>query len=386
MGSNSSEQTAGNRRFAWTVILAILAVLVAILGGAYTVWRLSARESYETSHPQRAVNVSLTAEDYEPSEDGPTPLRVKGTTSDGEEVNGYALVKTELCNLMLEPGSYEIGVAGPVIGPDGTLYRAPEGVLKITVPTSGATTPIGFELTVADPDSVTATDAYEAYDTLLRAGADDEMSRELRAAANDRYQTTEQEEPDEKDEPAAPHDAEGQGAPSRDSEAQGSEPQASSFPFTPNCKLDKESGEILQGLARVVAWWRSESVDDIMRDLLVRLYCRRIEDVQRESFYSGLVFLWNKLFRIEKEGRAHVVHSLAEGKEALEGMISFWAYAGEAHTRSHITNYLYNKCNITGLSAIDDENTLRQAFLALFVGFSGRTHVDFREREMRFLY
>ena len=239
MGSNSSEQTAGNRRFAWTVILAILAVLVIILGGAYTVWRLSARESYETSHPQRAVNVSLTAEDYEPSEDGPTPLRVKGTTSDGEEVNGYALVKTELCNLMLEPGSYEIGVAGPVIGPDGTLYRAPEGVLKITVPASGATTPIGFELTVADPDSVTATDAYEAYDTLLRAGADDEMSRELRAAANDRYQTTEQEEPDEKDqkdqkaEPAAPHDAEGQGAPSRDSEAQGSEPQASSFPFTP---------------------------------------------------------------------------------------------------------------------------------------------------------
>lgn len=159
-----------------------------------------------------------------------------------------------------------------------------------------------------------------------------------------------------------------------------------SFPFTPNCKLDKESGEILQGLARVVAWWRSESVDDIMRDLLVRLYCRRIEDVQRESFYSGLVFLWNKLFRIEKEGRTHVVHSLAEGKEALEGMISFWAYAGEAHTRSHITNYLCNKCNITGLSAIDDENTLRQAFLALFVGFTGRTLVDFREREMRFLY
>ena len=159
-----------------------------------------------------------------------------------------------------------------------------------------------------------------------------------------------------------------------------------SFPFTPNCKLDKESGEILQGLARVVAWWRSESVDDIMRDLLVRLYCRRIEDVQRESFYSGLVFLWNKLFRIEKEGRAHVAHSLAEGKEALEGMISFWAYASEDHTRSHITNDLCNKCNITGLSAIDDENTLRQAFLALFVGFTGRTLVDFREREMRFLY
>lgn len=159
-----------------------------------------------------------------------------------------------------------------------------------------------------------------------------------------------------------------------------------SFPFTPNCKLDKESGEILQGLARVVAWWRSESVDDIMRDLLVRLYCRRIEDVQRESFYSGLVFLWNKLFRIEKEGRAHVAHSQAEGKEALEGMISFWAYASEEHTRSHITNYLCNKCNITGLSAIDDENTLRQAFLALFVGFTGRTLVDFREREMRFLY
>lgn len=159
-----------------------------------------------------------------------------------------------------------------------------------------------------------------------------------------------------------------------------------SFPFTPNCKLDKESGEILQGLARVVAWWRSESMDDIMRDLLVRLYCQRIEDVQRESFYSGLVFLWNKLFRIEKEGRAHVVHSLAEGKEALEGMISFWAYASEEHTRSHITNYLCNKCNITGLSAIDDENTLRQAFLALFVGFTGRTLVDFREREMRFLY
>lgn len=159
-----------------------------------------------------------------------------------------------------------------------------------------------------------------------------------------------------------------------------------SFPFTPNCKLDKESGEILQGLARVVAWWRSESVDDIMRDLLVRLYCRRIEDVQRESFYSGLVFLWNKLFRIEKEGRAHVAHSLAEGKEALEGMISFWAYASEDHTRSHITNYLCNRCNITELSAIDDENTLRQAFLALFVGFTGRTLVDFREREMRFLY
>ena len=230
MGSNSSAQTAGNRRFALTVILAILAVLVAILGGAYTVWRLSARESYETSHPQRAVNVSLTAEDYEPSEDGPTPLRVKGTTSDGEEVSGYALVKTELCNLMLEPGSYEIGVAGSVIGPDGTLYRAPEGVLKIKVPDSGATTPIGFELTVADPDSVTATDVYEAYDTLLRAGADDEMSRELRTAADDRYQTTEKDAQDEKD---APHDAEKQDAPSQNSDAQGSEPQASTFPFTP---------------------------------------------------------------------------------------------------------------------------------------------------------
>lgn len=231
---SSSTRTAGERRFTWTVTLTILAVLIAILGGAYTVWRLSARESYETSHLQRAVNVSVTAAGYEPSEDEPAPLRVKGTTSDGEQVSGYALVKAEPCNLMLEPGSYEVGVAGPVIGSDGTLYRAPEGVLKIEVPDSGATTPIGFELTAADPDSVTATDAYEAYDMLLKAGADDEMSRELRTAANNRYQTIEMEEQDEKDaldekdESSESRGTEGQDAPTRSPE-----PQASTFPFTP---------------------------------------------------------------------------------------------------------------------------------------------------------
>lgn len=222
MGSSRSAQTAGERRFVATVILATIAVLLAVLGCSYTAWRLSARASYEASHPRRAVSVSVAAEGFVPSENGPVPLLVEGTTSSGEQVSGYALVKADPCNLMLEPGSYEVGVAGAVIGTDGALYRAPEGALKIEVPDAGAAAPIGFELAAADPGDVTASSVYEAYDALLRAGADGDMSRELRAAADGRYQTTKEEEPD-----APTQDVEAQDAPTQDPEV-----LASTFPFT----------------------------------------------------------------------------------------------------------------------------------------------------------
>ena len=220
-------RSAGERRWVATVILAVLAVLVAVLGGAYAAWRLSARAAYEASHPERAVSVSVTAAGYSPSEEGPAPLRVEGTTADGRQVSGYALVELDPCSLMLEPGSYAIGVAGSVIGSDGTLYRASADSLKIEGADSGATTPIGFELAVADPGGVTATDVYEAYDALLRAGADDETSRELRAAADDRYQTAEKNE-----EPEAQRDQTTDTQP-QDAEPRGTQPQAPAFPFTP---------------------------------------------------------------------------------------------------------------------------------------------------------
>ena len=220
-------RSAGERRWVATVTLAVLAVLVAVLGGAYAAWRLSARAAYEAAHPERAVSVSVTAAGYSPSEEGPAALRVEGATADGEQVSGYALVELDPCSLMLEPGSYAIGVAGSVIGSDGTLYRASADSLKIEVPDSGATTPIGFELAVADPGGVTATDVYEAYDALLRAGADGETSRELRAAADDRYQTAEKNE-----EPEARRD-QTTGAQPQDAEPQDAQPQAPAFPFTP---------------------------------------------------------------------------------------------------------------------------------------------------------
>lgn len=230
-------RSAGERRWVATVILAVLAVLVAVLGGAYAAWRLSARAAYEASHPERAVSVSVTAAGYSPSEEGPAALRVEGTTADGEQVSGYALVELDPCSLMLEPGSYAIGVAGSVIGPDGTLYRASADSLKIEVPDSGATTPIGFELAVADPGGVTATDVYEAYDALLRAGADGETSRELRAAADDLYQTAEKnEEPETQRDQTTdtqPQDAELKGAQQQVVETQDTQSQAPAFPFTP---------------------------------------------------------------------------------------------------------------------------------------------------------
>lgn len=230
-------RSAGERRWVATVILAVLAVLVAVLGGAYAAWRLSARAAYEASHPERAVSVSVTAAGYSPSEEGPAPLRVEGTTADGEQVSGYALVELDPCSLMLEPGSYAIGVAGSVIGSDGTLYRASADSLKIEVPDSGATTPIGFELAVADPGGVTATDVYEAYDALLRAGADGETSRELRAAADDRYQTAEKnEEPEAQRDQTTdtqPQDAELKGTQQQVVETQDTQSQAPAFPFTP---------------------------------------------------------------------------------------------------------------------------------------------------------
>ena len=230
-------RSAGERRWVATVILAVLAVLVAVLGCAYAAWRLSARAAYEASHPERAVSVSVTAAGYSPSEEGPAALRVEGTTADGEQVSGYALVELDPCSLMLEPGSYAIGVAGSVIGPDGTLYRASADSLKIEVPDSGATTPIGFELAVADPGGVTATDVYEAYDALLRAGADGETSRELRAAADDLYQTAEKnEEPETQRDQTTdtqPQDAELKGAQQQVVETQDTQSQAPAFPFTP---------------------------------------------------------------------------------------------------------------------------------------------------------
>ena len=225
-------RSAGERRWVATVILAVLAVLVAVLGGAYAAWRLSARAAYEAAHPERAVSVSVTAAGYSPSEEGPAALRVEGTTAGGRQVSGYALVELDPCSLMLEPGSYAIGVAGSVIGPDGTLYRASADNLKIEVPDSGATTPIGFELAVADPGGVTATDVYEAYDALLRAGADGETSRELRAAADDRYQTAEKnEEPEAQRDQTT--DTQPQDAQRQDVETQDTQSQAPAFPFTP---------------------------------------------------------------------------------------------------------------------------------------------------------
>lgn len=230
-------RSAGEHRWVATVILAVLAVLVAVLGGAYAAWRLSARAAYDAAHPERAVSVSVTAAGYSPSEEGPAPLRVEGTTADGEQVSGYALVELDPCSLMLEPGSYSIGVAGSVIGPDGTLYRASADSLKFEVPDSGATTPIGFELAVADPGGVTATDVYEAYNALLRAGADDETSRELRAAADDRYQTAEKnEEPEAQRDQTTdtqPQDAELKGTQQQVVETQDTQSQAPAFPFTP---------------------------------------------------------------------------------------------------------------------------------------------------------
>ena len=66
--SNGVENTrsAGERRWVATVTLAVIAVLVAALGGTYTAWRLSARAAYEAELSERAASVSETTGDDVP--------------------------------------------------------------------------------------------------------------------------------------------------------------------------------------------------------------------------------------------------------------------------------------------------------------------------------
>lgn len=123
-GKSAAPSRGGARTIA---VVACLVIAVAAAGAtaSYVTWRLSARAAWDAEHPERTVPVEVTAEGYEPAPEAPCALRVVGTEDGGDAVAGYAVITQPTSSLMLEPGSYEISVAGCPMRADGVLYLPP---------------------------------------------------------------------------------------------------------------------------------------------------------------------------------------------------------------------------------------------------------------------
>ncbi|SDF96602.1 Rha family transcriptional regulator [Desulfovibrio legallii] len=145
--------------------------------------------------------------------------------------------------------------------------------------------------------------------------------------------------------------------------------------FSAGKKLTVRQIEALKGLIRMVAYVEKTAEENVVQDLLVAMQARRLEDLQKDSFYAAFTFLWKKIFVIRNDVDAadRKVAEAPDGIAVISGLLDLWAYISLDYSKQAVTNYVCNSCNISNLEEITTETAVTKAIFAVFRGIVGRT-------------
>lgn len=159
---------------------ALAAVALAVWGGS---------QAFVTMLPGKVpVRVVVDAPGLDVSTGSRVPLRLVGVTEDGDTVDEIAFVDQAGDGLSVEPGTYEVSVAGSPIAGDGTVYSVPEAVVAFDVPAvaDAQLDADPFKLEPLSPQDTTEQSIDDAYRYAVQGGCSVERAPELKVAAEQR--------------------------------------------------------------------------------------------------------------------------------------------------------------------------------------------------------
>lgn len=164
-----------------------LALAFALASVALAVWGGS--QAFVTMLPGKVpVRVVVDAPGLDVSTGSRVPLRLVGVTEDGDTVDEIAFVDQAGDGLSVEPGTYEVSVAGSPIAGDGTVYSVPEAVVAFDVPAvaDAQLDADPFKLEPLSPQDTTEQSIDDAYRYAVQGGCSVERAPELKVAAEQR--------------------------------------------------------------------------------------------------------------------------------------------------------------------------------------------------------
>lgn len=164
-----------------------LALAFALASVALAVWGGS--QAFVTMLPGKVpVRVVVDVPGLDVSTGSRVPLRLVGVTEDGDTVDEIAFVDQAGDGLSVEPGTYEVSVAGSPIAGDGTVYSVPEAVVAFDVPAvaDAQLDADPFKLEPLSPQDTTEQSIDDAYRYAVQGGCSVERAPELKVAAEQR--------------------------------------------------------------------------------------------------------------------------------------------------------------------------------------------------------
>lgn len=178
-----------DRRLKWVIAGLAVSVALAFAVGSVALASLGSAQAAATLLPAKVpVLVGVDAPGLDVATGSRIPLQVVGVTQDGDSVDQVAFVDQAGVGLSVEPGTYEISVAGSPIAADGTVYRVPDTVVAVDVPAvaSAQLEADPFKLEPLAPQDTTEEDVSDAYRYAVQGGCNVERAPELKVAAEQR--------------------------------------------------------------------------------------------------------------------------------------------------------------------------------------------------------
>lgn len=178
-----------DRRLKWVIAGLAVSVALVFAVGSVALASLGSAQAAATLLPAKVpMLVGVDAPGLDVATGSRIPLQVVGVTQDGDSVDQVAFVDQAGGGLSVEPGTYEISVAGSPIAADGTVYSVPDTVVAVDVPAvaSAQLEADPFKLEPLAPQDTTEEDVSDAYRYAVQGGCNVERAPELKVAAEQR--------------------------------------------------------------------------------------------------------------------------------------------------------------------------------------------------------
>ncbi len=201
-GNNSN---GGKKKHIAIVVAAICAVAFLIV---VILWAAKIGP-FSTTSQEVAVNITVTAPNYNDSTDSPIPLLVKGTTLDGKNVDEVHFVTLKTPTFDLDPGNYKISLAASPLLVSGDVYNDEGTETNVQIPSpdsssSSQSQPVKLNLETKDPIDVTDDDIDKAIEYAKKASDDpsndytynDDQAQQVRKTIEDKRTEAQKERSD----------------------------------------------------------------------------------------------------------------------------------------------------------------------------------------------
>lgn len=184
--SDLSSSTEGSKKRSnkKRVIIAVI-ILVVLIAAGFVAWFLvdqHNKEVWEQEHKEYPINITVTADGYDPKTSSPIPILIEGTDFEGNPVSIETLSGTsESESLSLIRGTYTLTVTTSPFLLDGSMFDVSESKVDFEVTGDGESGQgnASVSLSVLDEASMSEEQITSSKDKLVSLGFNEDKAAEF---------------------------------------------------------------------------------------------------------------------------------------------------------------------------------------------------------------